>query len=327
MIARPKMIARLRSVLAVAGLAIAAAAGAQERPIRILVGFAPGGGSDMVARLVADSMSKSLGAPVVVENKPGMNGILAAEALKHAAPDGRTLMVAPIVVTVFAPLTHAKLRYDPIKDFAPVSLAATFQMALAVGSASPARTVREYVEWVRADSSKAAYGIPTAGGPPHFFGFMLARATGLDLTPVPYKGGGPLVNDLIGGQVPAGITVLPELLKHHESGKLRILATSGAERSPMAPAVPTFKEAGFAGIEGSGWQAFHTTAGTPRAVIERLSAAIAAAINAPEVKERLLALGMEPVGSTSDELARRMVQDTARWAPVIKASGFRADDP
>lgn len=312
-------------LVAVLGLA-AASAGAQDGPVRILVGFAPGGTSDVIARLVADRMKTSLGTPVVVENKPGVNGILAAEALKNAAPDGKTLMIAPITVTVFAPLTHAKLRYDPIKDFAPVSLAANFQLALAVGPGSPAKTMHEYIAWVRANPAKATYGTPTTGGPPHFFGLMLARATGVDLLFVPYKGGAPLVNDLIGGQVPAGITVLSELIKQHEAGKVRILGSSGSQRSPAAPNVPTFTELGFAGMEGMGWQAFHTTARTPRAMIDRLSAAVASAIKAPDVGERLLALGLEPVGSTPDELANRVAEDTARWAPVVKASGFRADE-
>jgi tripartite-type tricarboxylate transporter receptor subunit TctC len=320
------MNAALKALLAVLGLAIAACAGAQDGPVRILVGFGPGGTSDLIARLIADRMKASLGVPVVVENRPGVNGILAAEAVKNAAPDGRTLMIAPIAVTVFAPLTNSKLRYDPVKDFAPVSLAAYYPLALAVGPASPVKSVHEYIAWVRANPGKATFGTPTVGGPPHFFGLMLARAAGIDLAPVPYKGGGPMVNDLIGGQVPAGITVLSEMLKYHEAGRLRVLGTSGSARSPAAPDVPTFKELGFADIEGNGWQAFHTTAGTPRPVVDRLSKAIAAAIKSPEVNERLLALGLEPAGSTPEELASRMAEDTARWAPVVKASGFRADD-
>jgi tripartite-type tricarboxylate transporter receptor subunit TctC len=270
-------------------------------------------------------MRLSLGAPVIVENKPGASGMLAAEALKSAAPDGKTLMISPIAVTVFAPLTHARLRYDPIKDFAPVSLAANFQMALATGPGSPAKTLHDYIAWVRANPARATYGVPLAGGPTHFFGVMLARATAVNLAVVPYKGSAQFVNDLVGGQVPAGITVVSQLLKHHQAGTVRMLATSGSERSPMAPDVPTFKELGFAGIEGTGWQAFHTSVGTPRATIDRLSAAIASAILAPEVREGLLALGLEPVGSTPDVLANRMLEDTAKWAPIVKASGFRAD--
>jgi tripartite-type tricarboxylate transporter receptor subunit TctC len=315
-----------RILFAVLGLAAAASAVAQDGPIRILVGFAPGGESDVIARLLVDRMRTSLGVPVIVENRPGAGGMLAAEALKNAAPDGKTLMIAPIAVTVFAPLTHANIRYDPIKDFAPVSLAANFQMALAVGPGSPAKTLPEYIAWVRATPTKATYGVPLAGGPTHFFGVMLARATGVDLAAVPYKGSAPFVNDLVGGQVPAGITVLSQLLKLNDAGKVRVLATSGSQRSPVAPDIPTFKELGFAAIEGTGWQAFHTTAGTPRETIDRLALAIASAIKAPEVSERLAALGLEPVGSTPDELARRVAEDTAKWAPIVKASGFRADE-
>ncbi|OGA07650.1 MAG: hypothetical protein A3D95_02695 [Betaproteobacteria bacterium RIFCSPHIGHO2_12_FULL_69_13] len=315
-----------QAFLGAVGLAIAASVAAQDGPIRILVGFPPGGGSDLIARLVAERLKVSLGASVVVENRPGGSGVRAAEALKSAAPDGRTLMVSPIVVTVFAPLTHSKLRYDPARDFAPVSLAANYDLALAVGPGSPAKTVHEYIAGVRSNPANDAYGLPTAGGPPHFFGVMLARAADVALSPVFYKGGGPLVTDLIGGQVPAAITALSELVKLHESGKLRVLATSGARRSRVAPDVPTFKELGFADIEGSGWQAFHTTAKTPRPAIDRLSAAIGSALRAPEVSEKLLAVGLEPVGSTADELARRMAEDSARWAPIVKASGFRADE-
>ncbi len=320
------MNALARMLFTVLGLAAAATTSAQDGPIRILVGFAPGGESDVIARLVVDRMRISLGVPVIVENKPGAGGMLAAEALKNAAPDGRTLMISPIAVTVFAPLTHTKLRYDPIKDFAPVSLAANFQMALVVGPGSPAKTLHEYIAWVRANPAKATYGVPLAGGPTHFFGVMLARATGMDLAVVPYKGSAPLTNDLIGGQIPAGITVLSQVIKHHEAGKVRVLGTTGSQRSPVAPGVPTFKELGFAAIEGTGWQAFHTSARTPRPTIDRLSTAIASAIKSPEVSERLLALGLEPVGSTPDELASRVAEDTARWAPIVKASGFRADE-
>lgn len=319
------MMSRMRALLAMLGLLMVAIANGQGGPVRILVGFPPGGTSDFVARTISERVGIFLGVPVIVENKPGVNGVLAAQALKNAAPDGRTLMISPIAVTVFAPLTNAKLEYDPSKDFAPVSLAARQQLVLAVGPGSPARSVHEYLDWVRANPAKGTFGTPTLGGQPHFLGMMLARASGLDLTAVPYKGGGQLVNDLIGGQVPAGITVLSELIKHHESGKVRILASFGTARSPVAPGVPTFNELGFANVEGNGWQAFHVTAGTPRPVIERLSAAIASALHAPEVKERFLAVGLEPVGSTPDELARRVAEETARWAPLVKASGFRVD--
>lgn len=315
----------LQRVLAVVCLALASHASAQA-PVRILVGFPPGGESDIIARLLADRMSLALGAPVIVENRPGADGSVAARALKNAAPDGKTLMISPIAVTVFAPLTHRNLGYDPARDFAPVSLVANFQMALAVGPGSPAKTLHEYVAWARANPAKATYGVPIAGGPTHFFGVMLARSTGVDLAAVPYKGSAQLVNDLLGGQLPAGITVLSQLVKHHETGRLRLLGTSGPQRSPIAPGVPTFSELGLAAIEGSGWQAFHTSAGTPRWAVERLSAAIATAVKSPEVSAQLVALGLEPVGSTPDELSSRFDADIARWSPIVKASGFRADE-
>jgi tripartite-type tricarboxylate transporter receptor subunit TctC len=317
---------RALAALALA-LLIAAAARAQDGPVRILVGFAPSSTSDVVARMVVDRMKISLGTPVIVENRPGANGFIAAEALKKARADGKTLMIAPIAVTVFAPFTHANLRYDPVKDFAPVSLAANFQFALAVGPAAPAKTLPEHIAWLRANPAKAAYGLPLVGGPGHFLGVMVARETGVNLAFVPYKGGGPLVTDLIGGQVPAAIALVSEMVRQHQAGKLAMLAVFGPKRSPVAPDVPTFQELGFTAIDGGmGWHAFHTTAGTPRPAIDRLSAAIAAAIRAPEVSERLVALGLEPVGSTPDELARRISEDIAKWGPAVKASGFRADE-
>ena len=315
----------VRRCLGMLGLAFALSAGAQEAPIRIVVGFPPGGSSDLIARLVAERLRVSLATAVVVENRPSVNGILAVEAVKNATPDGRTLMVAPIVVTVFAPLTVAGLRYDPKRDLAPVSLAASYEFSLAVGPGTPAKTLSEYIAWARSSRANATYGVPTAGGPAQFFGTLFGQATGLDLVPVPYKGGPPMTNDLMGGQIPAGVTALSDWVKQHEAGRIRILAMSGARRSPIAPDIPTFKELGFEAIEGSGWQAFHTTAGTPKATIDRLSAAIGAALRVPEVRERLLAIGLEPVGSTADELARRIEDDTAKWAPLVKASGIRAE--
>ena len=306
------------------GIVLAATAHAQ---VRILVGFSAGGTSDVIARLISERVAASLGTPVLVENRPGANGFLAAEALKISAPDGRTLMIAPIAVTVFAPLTHENLRFDPVKDFAPVSLAANFQFALAVGSMAPAKSLPEHIAWLRATPAKAVYGVPLAGGPGHFLGVMVAQAAGVELAFVPYKGSAALVAELLGGHVPAGIAPVNDLVKHHQSGKLVMLASFGSTRSAVAPEVPTFKELGFANLDVAGWQAFYATAGTPRPVIERLSAAISSAVRGADVSQRLLALGLEPVGSTAEELERRMAEDIVRWTPAVKASGFRASEP
>jgi tripartite-type tricarboxylate transporter receptor subunit TctC len=222
------------------------AAHAQGRaPTRIVVGFAPGGASDVIARLVVNKMRDALGTPVIVENRAGANGMIAAEALKSATPNGKTLMIAPIAVVVFAPLTYTNLRYDPFTDFAPVSLAAHFRLVLTVGPGTPAKTLEEYIAWAKKNRTKAVYGVPLAGGPGHFFGVLLAQATGAELSAVPYKGSGPLAIDVMAGQIPASVNVLSEVIQHHQAGKVRVVAISGTQRSPAAPDVPTFLELGY----------------------------------------------------------------------------------
>ena len=314
----------MRAAILVCALTVAAPVAAQDA-VRVLVGFPPGGGADLIARLAADKAREALGVAVVVENRPGAGGQIAAEALKNAAPDGKTLMASPVAVTVIAPLTHRKLAYDPEKDFAAVSLAVNFQLAFTVGPATPATTLAEYVAWVKGDSRRGSFGVPAAGSLPHFFGLLLGRAIGTELVHIPYKGGAPLLNDLIGGQIPAGVDVLSEAIPQHRAGKVRILASSGAKRSAIANEIPTFTELGYPQIQGDGWFAFHAPAKTPAATIERLSAAFGGAIRAPDVTERLAKIGFEPVGSTAAELARRMAEDRARWAPVVKASGFSVE--
>ncbi len=294
-------------------------------PVKVLVGFAPGGGADIIARLFADKLREPLGATVIVENRTGAGGRIAAEALKNAAPDGNTILLTPIVIPVLAPLIYTNLNYDPVKDFAPLSLVGFFQFGFAVGGTHPARTMQEYVAWIKANPQQANFGSPAPGSLPHFFGAMIGRGMGVDMQHVAYKGGAPMLNDLVGGQIPAGIDTHIELLELDRTGKIRILATSGANRSPLLPNVPTFKEVGFKDIEGSGWYAFYAPAKTPAAVIDALSRAIVAVTQMPEVKERLTRMGVEVQGSTPQQLAKLMVDDTAKWAPVIKATGFKGE--
>lgn len=294
-------------------------------PIRILVGAVPGGAADLIGRMVATAISEPLGSTVIVDNRPGANGAIAAEALKNAAPDGKTLMIAPSVITVFAPLTHSNLRYDPLKDFAPVALAANYEIALVASSATPASNLKDYLAWVRTSPANGAYGVPGTGGVPHFFGVMLGKAAKVELTVVPYKGGGALAADLVAGHVPAGIIVISEIIRQRQAGKVRILAVSGAERLRVAADVPTFKELGYPALQRGGWYGFHAPANTPRPVIERTARALSAALNSADARERLLALGLEPAGGGPRELAERVEHDIRLWTPVIKASGFRAD--
>jgi len=314
------------SALAVVLALLAAAASAQvDRPVKILVGFAAGGSADIAARLLAERMQPELKQTVVVDNKPGAAGRIAADMLKNAPPDGGTIMLAPIVVPVLAPLVFSKLSYDPVADFAPVARVADFQFGLSVNAANPIRSVSELITWSKFNASLANYGTPAPGSLPHFFGVQIAKATGIDYVHVPFNGGAPAMNALVGNQVGFVIDTLVDGIEMYRAGKTRMLATSGAARSPLLPEVPTFAEAGLSGIEGVSWFAVYAPAKTPEALVRQLNAAINKALTAPELRERFTRLGLEPTGGTPADLAAAMKRDTERWAPVVKASGFRAD--
>jgi tripartite-type tricarboxylate transporter receptor subunit TctC len=309
-----------------ATLLLAAAAQAQvDKPVRILVGFAPGGSADIAARLLAERMAGELKQPVVVENKPGAGARIAAEMLKNAAPDGSTLMLAPIVVPVLAPLVFSKLPYNPNTDFAPVAHVANFQFGLSVNASHPATTMQELLAWFKAHPAQANFGSPAPGSLPHFFGVMIATGAGLDLVHVPFSGGGPLMNALVGNQVSSAIDTVVDQIEMVRGGKIRMLATSAATRSPLLPEVPTFAEAGLKGVEGTSWFAVYAPAKTPAATIQQVNAAVIKALATPELRERFGKLGLEPTGGSPAELAAIMKRDSERWAPVVKASGFRAD--
>lgn len=318
---------RLVLVGAVAGVAPAdaQAQAAFARPVRILVPVAPGGTTDLTARLLADGVRDSVGQPVVVENRPGATGRIAAEALKRAPADGTTFLLAPIVVTVLAPLVFRDLSYDPAKDFAPVAQVARYPFALAVRADHPARTVPELVAWAKANPSQASFATPGSGTLPHLFGVMVARASGADLVHVPYRSLAQIESELIGGQVAAAISGIADFLALGRAGRVRIIATSGTMRSPLLPSVPTFVELGFPSVVAIGWNAVYAPAGTPKPLIDHLSAAIAKAIRTPDIRNKLMDLGVEPTGTTPDELAAIVAADTAHWAPVVRAAGFAAD--
>jgi tripartite-type tricarboxylate transporter receptor subunit TctC len=307
-------------------LLLAAAAQAQvDKPVRILVGFAPGGSADIAARLLAERMAGELKQTVVVENKPGAGARIAAEMLKNAAPDGSTLMLAPIVVPVLAPLVFSKLPYNPGTDFAPVAHVANFQFGLSVSASHPAKSMQDLLAWFKANPAQANFGSPAPGSLPHFFGVMIATGAGLDLVHVPFNGGGPLMNALVGNQVSSAIDTVVDQIEMVRGGKIRMLATSAATRSPLLPDVPTFAEAGLKGVEGTSWFAVYAPARTPTATIQQINAAINKALATPELRERFGRLGLEPTGGSPADLAAIMKRDGERWAPVVKASGFRGD--
>jgi len=297
----------------------------EKAPLRILVGFTAGGTTDQAARLLADELRESLGRPVIVDNRPGASGRIAAMALKHAPADGSTVMLAPMVVTVLAPLVWDQPGFDPARDFAPVAHVASYAIALAVGPNVPAGTFAGFVAWSKASPGRAGYGVSAAGGLPHLFAVVVGRASGIDWVAVPYRGLAPLEVDLAGGHIPAAMDALSNLIGLHRAGRARILATSGARRSPPVPGVPTFREQGLEAIEGSGWIAMHAPAGTPPSAIDELSSAVAAALRTPKLRGELVRLGYEPTGTTPGELAAISAADAARWGPVIRATGFRGE--
>ena len=297
---------------------------AQAAPVKILVGFPPGGSADITARLIAEKMSVSMGVPVVVENRPGAGGRIAAQAVKDAAPDGNLLMLAPMAVMVVQPVVFKSIKYDTTKDFTAIGNAATFPLALAAGPATPAKTMAELVTWLKANPALGNYGSPGTGSLPHFLGEMLGQSVGVKLQHVPYQGGAPLLTALLGGQLPIGFDTPLEFAENHRAGKLRILAVSSSQRMPQFPEVPTLREAGV-NIEASAWFGVFGPAGMPAARVEALNAATQAALRQTDVVSRLYNLGLSASPESAADMARRMAADKARWEPVIKSTGFQAD--
>jgi tripartite-type tricarboxylate transporter receptor subunit TctC len=312
-----------RAVLA-AATALATRAHAEDRPLRIVLGYPAGASSDTITRLIADKMRVSLDRSVVVENKPGANGIVANLAVKTAAPDGNTLLMTPLANMVAFPHSYAKLDYDPFKDYAPVAHVAAFQIAFGVGADVPAKTLAEYVALAKTGGRYANFASAAVGSLPHFFGLLFAKTAGLDLMHVPYKGTAQVLQALIAGEIPAAVLPIADLGTLAQSGKARILATAGAKRAPQYPDVPTFKESGY-DIEGAAWYALFAPAGTPKDIVEKIAAAAIDAVRQPDLRQKIEPLGLEATGYGPSELARIMKADDEKWGPVIRASGFKAD--
>jgi tripartite-type tricarboxylate transporter receptor subunit TctC len=296
-----------------------------DKTLKVLVGFPPGGSIDIVSRVLAEKMKDDLKVNIVIENRAGAGGRVAADLLKASPADGSVVMITPIVVPVLAPLVFSKLNYNPATDFAPVGHVCNFNFALSVPASLPVKNVAEFVTWLKANPQKANFGSPAPGSLPHFFGEMLSRDAKADMVHVPFAGGSALMNALMGGQVSAGIDVLLEALEAHKSGKVRILAISGDKRSAVLPDVPTFKESGFPNIVASGWFAMYAPAKTSAASIEAINRALNKALTHPEVLDRFGKLALEAGGGSAADLTRLEQASTARWAPVVKATGFRAD--
>jgi tripartite-type tricarboxylate transporter receptor subunit TctC len=317
---------RFNAALLAGALSLSLGAQAQsEQPIKLLVGFPPGGSTDTVARVLGEKMATVLKQTVIVENKPGAGGRLAAQQLATAAPDGLTYMIAPNATPVFQTLLYPRttLKYDMLKDFAPVAVLVSYPMALAASPQMGVKTAKEYVAKVKANPKLASFGSAGAGGQTHFTGLQLGKAIGVDLQMVPFRGNGPLVTDLLGGQVPAGIMTAGDILPQHKAGKVQVLGVFSAKRSPLLPDVPTLIEQGIHIDAGDAWTAMWAPARTPQAQIERVQNAIKYALGLPEVRDLLMNKAtLNPDYRPGAELDALQRKELAYWGPIIKATGF-----
>jgi tripartite-type tricarboxylate transporter receptor subunit TctC len=297
-----------------------------ETVMKVLVGFPPGpGGFDFVARQVVNHLPGDFGRTAIVENRAGASSRIALDALKAAKPDGETIMlVSQSPLTIF-PYIYNNLRFDPVADFTPISRAVTFDYTITVGPAAPVKTLAEFIAWYKSNPDKALYASPGTGTTPHFIGEALNLKLGISATHVPYKGGSPAITDLLAGQVPVQFDTVSAAIDHHRAGKLRILATLGPDRSPLLPEVPTLKESGI-DIAINGWCGFYGPAGMDAAIVEKYNKAIGAALANPNVKAGLERVGMSPAPSSPGALAALQREEREMWGPIIKASGFKAED-
>jgi tripartite-type tricarboxylate transporter receptor subunit TctC len=321
---------RRRSALAAlagaAAVTLAPSARAQapklDGPLKIVVGYAPGGAADRAARFVADALKDRLGVPVIVENRTGAGGRLSAQLVKATPPDQNVLLIGNPAINVVAPLVAQNVGYDPLKDFVPVSMVSRYDFAVAVGPAVPVREFAHLLAWLRANPEKANFGVPATGSLPHFFALMIGDAAKVKAEVVGYRGSAPLATDLLGGQVPVAVDTLDALLPLHEAGKLRILAVGSEARLPGAPSLPTLKESGLP-VVADGWSVLFAPASMPAAEVQAIAREVEAAMRDPALQQRFRASKMEPTSTSQQQTARMLEAYRAKWEPVIRASGFR----
>jgi tripartite-type tricarboxylate transporter receptor subunit TctC len=311
--------------LFLAGLFTVAAGLAQaqsQQPIRLLVGFPPGGGTDAIARALGEKLKDQLGVPVVVDNRAGAGGQIAAQALKSAAPDGRTYFLSHDHSISILPLVTKNPGFDPAVDFIPVAGFATFANVLAVSGGTPARSVPEYVSYVQSQGGKDTIGIPAPGSIPEFLVGMLATKYKIDVQAAPYRGSAPMMADMLGNQIKAGVASVPDFIENHKAGKVRIVAVIGDKRQAILPDVPTFAELGLAGLEDLPYYGIFAPAGTPKAELDRFNQALAKVIAMPDVRDHLTSMGLTVAYQAQGPFTNRVKGYTQTWDKIIKASGF-----
>lgn len=296
-----------------------------SRPIKVLIGVPAGGTQDVLTRAIADAVRPSLGT-LVIDNRGGAAGRIAVEVVKNAEPDGYTLLLGTAGQMVMFPNAYKNLNYDPFKDFVPIVNAASFELAMVVHRDVPAGTLAEFVAWARAQGNKVSFASYGPGTPSHFLGEMLNRAAGLQMVHVPYRGSTPARQDVMGGTVPLYFDTVGGAITMLPTGRVKVLATSGARRSPPMPAIPTFTEQGYKDVVASAWFSYYAPARTPQPIVDRLRAEFAKAVNSREVRQQLLVNGMYPVGDGPEALLQTMRDDTARWGRIMRATNFVATD-
>ena len=299
-----------------------------QEPLKIVIGFPAGSGLDILTRLIAEQVRIDTGTPVIVDNRPGGGGRIAAEQVAKAEPDGKTILSAPIVTTAFMPFVYKKLNFDPMTDLAPITRLGNFQFALATNNDVPAKSVKDFIAWVRTNPGKVNYGSLSAGTPSHFLGVMFNRATGTDMQHIPYKGSAPVNIDLQSGQIQATFNTTVSTMELYKGSKINLLAVTGITRSPSLPNVPTFKELNLnlGPMEDAElWYGFLAPGKTPAPIIKTLNAQIVAALKNPQIREKITALDIQVVTDTPEAFAKIIADDYARWGEVIKSTGFTLD--
>jgi tripartite-type tricarboxylate transporter receptor subunit TctC len=307
-------------------VATAGAARAGSGPLtRIIFPFSAGGGGDTLCRILAQDMSSTLDRTIIVENRTGGDGLIGIKAVKGANPDGATVLVTTGPTMYLLPMVEAAPSFDTAKDFVPVSLLARFEFGIVTGPAVDAKDFKQFVVWLKANPDKASFGVPSNGTIPHFTGSQLEKVLGVAMTRVPYRGSAPIINDLVGGHLPFGITTIADAIPQHRAGNVKILAVSSAVRSPFLPEVPTLKESGI-DLVADAWYGMWLPAGSSTDFARRLSVAAAAALGKPDVKDKLLAIGLIPVGTTPEGLSKELATNTAFWQPIVKATGYKIEN-
>ena len=316
----------LAAVLIVLTPQMAAAQRYPEKSIRFIAPYAPGGSTDLLTRALAQKLTEYMGQTVIADNRPGAGGNVGAEIAAKSAPDGYTILLAPVSpMAINVTLYGKKLPFNPEKDFAPITLVAKVPLVIVVNLGVPAKTLQEFIALGKSRPGKMTYGSSGNGSSNHMTGAMLMSAAQLDMVHVPYKGGGPGMIALLGGEIDMMVAQIPSSRQLHMSGKVRALAQSGLKRSPAMPDVPTMSEAGLAGFEATSWYCVVAPAGTPKAIIDRLNTEIVKALNTPEMRQRLADEGAEVEPSTPAELARFVHSEIAKWAKAVRDSGARID--